>query len=147
MPKQNREVINFEHNVPTEIVLDTASAAAKQGQRTTRAGKIQYFWTYFTQDDRVFFADRDLNENLQGYAKGDKVIITNVVAPGNRWGTHKVEGTPSGPVPTPTNGPDDNKLDEILNLLRSIATTLNAKEAPAQNQNPPEEPTSKALDF
>jgi hypothetical protein len=144
--KKQRNVIQFEANTAVPVVLDTDPAMAKQGQRTTKANKIQYFWTYFVQGGSIFFADRSLQEALQGHKKGDAVIVTNVVPPGNKWGAFKVEG--SGTVHRATSGLDA-KVDEALSLLRAIITHLNVKAAPQaiQTQTTPTTEKGADLDF
>ncbi len=142
--KKQRNVIQFAANTPVSLVLDTDPATAKQGQRTTKADKIQYFWTFFVAGESIFFADRDLHGKLQGYKRGDAVIITNVVAPGDKWGSYTVEGTKT--AERATSG-IEAKVDEILNLVRTIVTQNNVKAAPSVNQNPPSKEEGADIGF
>lgn len=137
--KQQKNVVNFQPNVPLTIVLDTDPSMAKQGSSVTKSGKTRYFWTYFMNGDSVFFADRDLNAKLQGYKKGDTVTVTNVVAPGDRWGAHKVEGaggsTYTPPAPAPSKPVDNSAITEILENTRKILAALTQPHAAPIAQN------------
>jgi len=137
--KKQKTVVNFQPNAPTSVVLDTDPTTAKQGSNVTKNGKTRYFWTYFMSGESVFFADKDLHDKLQGFKRGDAVVITNVVPPGNKWGSYTVEG--SGAVKRAVVQSHDAQA-EILDNTRKILIILNGKTATQANQNPPVAPSA-----
>lgn len=80
--KQKREIIKFGSNEQVELTLDTDPSSAKSSTRDSQWGpKTSY--TYFTKEDKVFFASQTLHDKLANYAKGDKLKITLV--DGKMW--------------------------------------------------------------
>lgn len=77
MVKKQNTVIQFEGNVPVHLTLDTDPKTAKGKKVTTEWGEKEFF-TYFCDNERVFFASEALNGKLGGYSKGDSLVITKV---------------------------------------------------------------------
>ena len=80
--KQQKEILKFESNNPVQITLSTDPSSAKSNTRETQWGTKTSF-TYFTKDDKVFFASEALHNKLLEYSKGDTIIVTLV--DGKMW--------------------------------------------------------------
>jgi len=115
--KKLREIVKFEADKEVQLTLDTDPGAAKSNTRDTEWGTKTSF-TYFTKDDKVFFASEALHGKLLQYAKGDTVSITLVDG--------KIWLLTSDSVGSKRNTEINSKLEstESTILLRKIALDM-----------------------
>lgn len=71
------EIVNFEPNVPTTLVLDINPLEVRGKERTGNWGNYMNY-SYFCTNDKMFFASSMLHDKLQGFSKGDTVTIQKV---------------------------------------------------------------------
>ncbi len=121
--------IEFEFDIPIAIVLDIDPSRAP----ITKSGKA---WSYFTDDNGIFWANRDLHSLLQNYKKGDKVEIVKKFAENKLfWEVNGEKGSAdteinvypqSKPQISVPSGVPSNKNDiqEVLDNTRKILNIL-----------------------
>lgn len=113
--KQKREIIKFVADTPVSITLDTDPSKAKSYTKNTDWG-VKTSYSYFTTDEKVFFASEALHKKLEGYAKGDTVVITLVDG--------KVWSVSSSSERKTSNIQKDLDQTETVVLLRQIVSDI-----------------------
>lgn len=79
--KKTNTIINFEDNTPVNITLAVEPQKVVAKERQTDWGPKKYY-TYFCDGDKVFFATEMLHNKLQGFYKGDTLVVTKDVTSG-----------------------------------------------------------------
>jgi hypothetical protein len=141
--KKESTIINFEEGVPTTITLKTNPETAKEVSRTSKAGKPYTQYTYFTHNGEVFWAFKDLHEELKRFRANDTVTITKVTPIGAKFSVYKVEGDRAKAVPV-TNGEiqlaqETNQLVKMLiqrfdTFLKSQGVTTSSAKVETQSE-------------
>lgn len=127
MTEYKNTIVNFENNTPVTLVLDVDPQKTKEKKKISKNGKEYSMWTYFAAGKKIFFAYRDLHDQLKAYHRGDVVTITYIIPQGDKYGIYKVE---PGNKSDTTNDTlqmvsmNQNQLMEINKKLDAILSLL-----------------------